>query len=190
MISIQNYQIQQEKRKLQVELDESKKEKEASGKQIERLQQELVMIKAQLENTEWSLCQKTDEVSLLKSQLKDSQNDQTSHITEMLILKFQLRETKQLLEEEEEKREAELKERFCQALQNFQLQSHENSLFNNSVEQRGEMQRRGPDETRGGQVGKQIGHCQQKIQSGTEHQNGKDSVDKGESHLLPETTPA
>ncbi|XP_023242235.1 leucine zipper putative tumor suppressor 2-like [Centruroides sculpturatus] len=134
MVSVQNYQIQQEKRKLQVELDESKKEKEASGEQIERLRQELAIVKAQLEETEWSLCQKTGEVSLLKSQLKDSQGDQTSRVAEMLTLKSQLRETRQLLEEKE-KREAELEERLLQAqqqleqaLQNFQLQSREIQL--------------------------------------------------------------
>lgn len=138
IVSVQNYQIQQEKRKLQVELEESKKDKDASGEQIERLRQEMGILKAQLEETEWSLCQKTGEVSLLKSQLKDSQGDQTSRVTEMLMLKSQLKETRQLVEEKE-KQEAELEEKLCkvqqellhskqqleEALQNFQLQSRD-----------------------------------------------------------------
>lgn len=66
MLMMQNYQHQQEKKRLCAEA-------QRAGAQTDRLSQEVKILKDRLEETEWNLCQKTGEISLLKSQLKDIQ---------------------------------------------------------------------------------------------------------------------
>lgn len=63
---MQTYQLQQEKKRLSVEL-------QRSNLQNERLKQEVAHLRNRLEDTEWVLCQKTGEISLLKTQIKECQ---------------------------------------------------------------------------------------------------------------------
>lgn len=88
---VQNYQFQQEKKQLKLDYEELKDDKAAAEKQLDVLRGELESVRAQLEETEWSMCQKTGEIALLKLQLKDTQGDQNSRIAELLALKAQLR---------------------------------------------------------------------------------------------------
>lgn len=66
MLMMQTYQLQQEKKRLSVELQKS-------NLQNERLKQEVTHLRNRLEDTEWGLCQKTGEISLLKTQIKECQ---------------------------------------------------------------------------------------------------------------------
>lgn len=59
MLMMQTYQLQQDKKRLC-------EEAEAARQEADRL-------RARLEDTEWTLCQKTGEIALLKTQLKDAQ---------------------------------------------------------------------------------------------------------------------
>ncbi|XP_037090953.1 leucine zipper putative tumor suppressor 2-like [Pollicipes pollicipes] len=92
MLTMQTYQLQQEKRKLRQETDELRRDKDQTARQNKELKQELTALRSQLEDTEWRLCQKTGEISLLKSQLKDCQGDQTTRSHEMLHIRAQVRE--------------------------------------------------------------------------------------------------
>lgn len=59
MLMMQTYQLQQDKKRLCDEADGAR--------------QEADRLRARLEDTEWTLCQKTGEIALLKTQLKDAQ---------------------------------------------------------------------------------------------------------------------
>ncbi|XP_022242015.1 leucine zipper putative tumor suppressor 2 homolog [Limulus polyphemus] len=98
-----SFQAQQEKRKMQADLEELRREKNNEEQKNDVLRQELDQCQSLLEETEWTLCQKTGEISLLKSQLKGSQGDQTTRATELLSLKAQLKEKQLQLTEKNQK---------------------------------------------------------------------------------------
>ncbi|CAL4069476.1 unnamed protein product, partial [Meganyctiphanes norvegica] len=91
-LTTQTYQLQTERRKLLVELEDSRRERENAAGQLEQLRRENTELRGQLEETEWGICQKSGEISLLKTQLKDSQGDQTTRGHELLHLRAQVRQ--------------------------------------------------------------------------------------------------
>nr|XP_020452298.1 NEDD4-binding protein 3 homolog [Monopterus albus]XP_020452308.1 NEDD4-binding protein 3 homolog [Monopterus albus]XP_020452317.1 NEDD4-binding protein 3 homolog [Monopterus albus] len=87
-LQLQLFEAQQEKSRLQEELDRLRRE---------RSQETGAMIKQTsptLEETQWEVCQKSGEISLLKQQLRDSQAEVTQKLSEIFQLKTQLRETR------------------------------------------------------------------------------------------------
>jgi hypothetical protein len=50
-----------------------KRNNDETKNNVKHLQKEILLLRSQLEETEWSLCQKIGEISLLKVQLKESQ---------------------------------------------------------------------------------------------------------------------
>ncbi|KAK9517856.1 hypothetical protein VZT92_023195 [Zoarces viviparus] len=87
-LQLQLFKAQQEKSRLQEELD---------GLNRERSQEDGAMAKRTsptLEETQWKVCQKSGEISLLKQQLRDSQAEVTQKLSELFQLKTQLRETR------------------------------------------------------------------------------------------------
>ncbi|XP_064874495.1 NEDD4-binding protein 3-A [Oncorhynchus nerka] len=87
-LQLQLYKAQQEKNRLQDELDAL-----TGGRQREG-QESLKGTSPTLEETQWQVCQKSGEISLLKQQLRDSQAEVTSKLSELFQLKTQLRETR------------------------------------------------------------------------------------------------
>ncbi|XP_052343817.1 NEDD4-binding protein 3-A isoform X2 [Oncorhynchus keta] len=87
-LQLQLYKAQQEKNRLQDELDAL-----TGGRQREG-QGSLKGTSPTLEETQWQVCQKSGEISLLKQQLRDSQAEVTSKLSELFQLKTQLRETR------------------------------------------------------------------------------------------------
>ncbi|CAL1613511.1 unnamed protein product [Knipowitschia caucasica] len=99
-LQLQLYKTQQEKTKLQEELDSLRKEKsQDSGVKTKRTS-------PTLEETQWEVCQKSGEISLLKQQLRDSQAEVTQKLSEIFHLKSQLRETRTVLSSRESQGEA------------------------------------------------------------------------------------
>ncbi|KAM4621477.1 NEDD4-binding protein 3-A isoform 2-T4 [Polymixia lowei] len=87
-LQLQLYRAQQDKNRLQEELDSLKKE---------RSPEEGTKAKGTsptLEETQWEVCQKSGEISLLKQQLRDSQAEVTQKLSEIFQLKTQLRDTR------------------------------------------------------------------------------------------------
>uniref|UniRef100_A0A3B4ACQ1 NEDD4 binding protein 3 n=1 Tax=Periophthalmus magnuspinnatus TaxID=409849 RepID=A0A3B4ACQ1_9GOBI len=90
-LQLQLYKTQQEKARLQEELDSLR---------TERSQDSGVRAKTTsptLEETQWEVCQKSGEISLLKQQLKDSQAEVTQKLSEIFHLKTELREARSAL---------------------------------------------------------------------------------------------
>ncbi|XP_077296419.1 leucine zipper putative tumor suppressor 2 isoform X2 [Arctopsyche grandis] len=87
MLMMQTYQLQQDKKRL--------------CEEAEGARQEADRLRARLEDTEWTLCQKTGEISLLKTQLKDAQSEQTAKVHEILQFKSELRQVKDNLDRRE-----------------------------------------------------------------------------------------
>ncbi|XP_055783592.1 NEDD4-binding protein 3-A-like isoform X2 [Salvelinus fontinalis] len=87
-LQLQLHKAQQEKNRLQDELDAL-----GGGSQREG-QGSLKGTSPTLEETQWQVCQKSGEISLLKQQLRDSQAEVTSKLSELFQLKTQLRETR------------------------------------------------------------------------------------------------
>jgi hypothetical protein len=67
------FQLQQETRRLKTELNTAQAENERSAALVAELRQELAVLRARLDDTEWGLCHKSGELALIKAQLKDSQ---------------------------------------------------------------------------------------------------------------------
>lgn len=87
-LQLQLYKAQQEKTRLQEELDSLKRERsQEAGAMVKRTS-------PTLEETQWEVCQKSGEISLLKQQLRDSQAEVTQKLSEIFQLKTQLRETR------------------------------------------------------------------------------------------------
>ncbi|XP_074531002.1 NEDD4-binding protein 3-A [Halichoeres trimaculatus] len=94
-LQLQLFKAQQEKSRLQEELD---------GLKRERSQEVGALMKPTsptLEETQWEVCQKSGEISLLKQQLRDSQAEVTQKLSELFQLKTQLRETRTELRNKE-----------------------------------------------------------------------------------------
>ncbi|KAK2849350.1 hypothetical protein Q5P01_009184 [Channa striata] len=87
-LQLQLFKAQQEKIRLQEELDSLKRERShEAGAMTKRTS-------PTLEETQWEVCQKSGEISLLKQQLRDSQAEVTQKLSEIFQLKTQLRETR------------------------------------------------------------------------------------------------
>lgn len=87
-LQLQLFKAQQEKNRLQEELDGLKREQsQEAGATVKRTS-------PTLEETQWEVCQKSGEISLLKQQLRDSQAEVTQKLSELFQLKTQLRETR------------------------------------------------------------------------------------------------
>ncbi|XP_068596665.1 NEDD4-binding protein 3-A [Brachionichthys hirsutus] len=99
-LQLQLFKAQQEKNRLQEELD---------GLKRERGQEDGAIVKPTsptLEETQWEVCQKSGEISLLKQQLRESQTEVTQKLSELFQLKTQLRETRTDLRNKEGQVEA------------------------------------------------------------------------------------
>lgn len=99
-LQLQLFKAQQEKNKLQEELESLRRE---------RSQEAGALVKPTsptLEETQWEVCQKSGEISLLKQQLRDSQAEVTQKLSELFQLKTQLRETRTELRNKEGQIEA------------------------------------------------------------------------------------
>ncbi|KAL3045084.1 hypothetical protein OYC64_013360 [Pagothenia borchgrevinki] len=87
-LQLQLFKAQQEKNRLQEELDSRNRERsQEAGAMVKRTS-------PTLEETQWEVCQKSGEISLLKQQLRDSQAEVTQKLSEIFQLKTQLRETR------------------------------------------------------------------------------------------------
>ncbi|XP_045067061.1 NEDD4-binding protein 3-A [Coregonus clupeaformis] len=87
-LQLQLYKAQQEKNRLQEELDALRGDRQREG------QGSLKGTSPTLEETRWQVCQKSGEISLLKQQLRDSQAEVTCKLSELFQLKTQLRESR------------------------------------------------------------------------------------------------
>lgn len=94
-LQLQLYKSQQEKAKLQEELDSLRKE----GSQDQGARAKTTS--PTLEETQWEVCQKSGEISLLKQQLRDSQAEVTQKLSEIFHLKTQLRDARTVLSNRE-----------------------------------------------------------------------------------------
>ncbi|XP_059202375.1 NEDD4-binding protein 3-A [Centropristis striata] len=99
-LQLQLFKAQQEKNRLQEELDSLNKEKSQEAGAIAK------RTSPTLEETQWEVCQKSGEISLLKQQLRDSQAEVTQKLSEIFQLKTQLRETRTNLRNREGQLEA------------------------------------------------------------------------------------
>ncbi|XP_054453566.1 NEDD4-binding protein 3-A [Anoplopoma fimbria] len=87
-LQLQLFKAQQDKNRLQEELDSLNRERsQEAGAMAKRTS-------PTLEETQWEVCQKSGEISLLKQQLRDSQAEVTHKLSEIFQLKTQLRETR------------------------------------------------------------------------------------------------
>ncbi|CAI5651697.1 unnamed protein product [Oreochromis niloticus] len=87
-LQLQLFKVQQEKNRLQEELDGMRKEMCRDAGAVPR------RTSPTLEETQWEVCQKSGEISLLKQQLRDSQAEVTQKLSEIFQLKTELRETR------------------------------------------------------------------------------------------------
>ncbi|MCJ8735444.1 hypothetical protein PDJAM_G00247330 [Pangasius djambal] len=102
LLQLQVLQLQQDKDRLQEEVDQLIKDRDAAESQLIYKHQHTPLTPT-LEETQWEVCQKVGEISLLKQQLKDSQADVASKLSEIVSLRAALRETRSKMEELEEK---------------------------------------------------------------------------------------
>lgn len=89
-LQLQLYKAQQEKKRLQEELDLQQSQCE----ELRLRQQQAERLSPKLEETKWEVCQKTAEISLLKQQIRDSQEELSQKVGEIFSLKTQLREAR------------------------------------------------------------------------------------------------
>ncbi|XP_053734488.1 NEDD4-binding protein 3-A isoform X2 [Synchiropus splendidus] len=99
-LQLQLYRAQQEKNKLQEELESCRREQGPESGAVKKC------ISPTLEETQWEVCQKAGEISLLKQQLRDSQAEVTHKLSEIFQLKTQLRESRGELRRKESQVEA------------------------------------------------------------------------------------
>ncbi|OCT88708.1 NEDD4-binding protein 3-A [Xenopus laevis] len=116
-LQLQLYKVQQEKKRLQEELNSLRGESE----ELRQKQSQSDNSGPKLEDSKWEISQKAGEISLLKQQLRDSQAEINQKLGEVVSLKSQLREAKVLVKEKE-KESAELSTRL-QALENAKSQA-------------------------------------------------------------------
>uniref|UniRef100_A0A8C9Y6R7 NEDD4 binding protein 3 n=1 Tax=Sander lucioperca TaxID=283035 RepID=A0A8C9Y6R7_SANLU len=87
-LQLQLFKAQQEKNRLQEELNSLSRERSQEAEAMAK------RTSPTLEETQWEVCQKSGEISLLKQQLRDSQAEVTQKLSEIFQLKTQLRETR------------------------------------------------------------------------------------------------
>ncbi|XP_051514828.1 NEDD4-binding protein 3-A-like [Myxocyprinus asiaticus] len=91
-LQLQIYKAQQERYRLQEELDAVRLECQTLKSQDPTAHSQ--NNNPQLEETQWEVCQKSGEISLLKQQLRDSQAEVTQKLSEIFFLKTQLHEAR------------------------------------------------------------------------------------------------
>ncbi|XP_047678794.1 leucine zipper putative tumor suppressor 1 isoform X1 [Tachysurus fulvidraco] len=124
LLQLQVIQLQQDKDRLQEEVDQLIRDRDSAESQLIYKHQH-TPITATLEETQWEVCQKVGEISLLKQQLKDSQAEVTSKLSDIVSLRAALRETRSKMEELVEK------QRECEEalrLRNTEMEVCENEL--------------------------------------------------------------
>ncbi|XDV37535.1 hypothetical protein PO909_007122 [Leuciscus waleckii] len=91
-LQLQLYKVQQERNRLQEELDSVRLECQTLKSQSPAGQSQ--NINPQLEETQWEVCQKSGEIALLKQQFRDSQAEVTQKLSDIFLLKTQLHEAR------------------------------------------------------------------------------------------------
>ncbi|XP_066572579.1 NEDD4-binding protein 3-B [Amia ocellicauda] len=90
-MQLQLYKAQQEKRRLQEDLEALQLECQCLKSRCSAIQEQ---DSPRLEETKWEVCQKSGEISLLKQQLRESQAEVTRKLSDVFQLKTQLREAR------------------------------------------------------------------------------------------------
>ncbi|CAH2277443.1 Hypothetical predicted protein [Pelobates cultripes] len=96
-LQLQLYKVQQEKKRLQEELNSLRGECE----DLRQKQSQPENLSPKLEESKWEISQKAGEISLLKQQLRDSQAEISQKLGEVFSLKNQLRDAKDFAKEKE-----------------------------------------------------------------------------------------
>ncbi|KAF5892899.1 leucine zipper putative tumor suppressor 1-like, partial [Clarias magur] len=102
LLQLQILQLQQDKDRLQEEVDQLIRDRNAAESQLIYKHRHTPSTPT-LEETQWEVCQKVGEISLLKQQLKDSQAEVSNKLSEIVSLRASLRELRSKMEELEEK---------------------------------------------------------------------------------------
>ncbi|MBN3275024.1 LZTS1 protein, partial [Polyodon spathula] len=103
VMQLQVFQLQQEKKKLQDDLNQLAQERDLLEVRLKSYEKGQTQLAPTLEETQWEVCQKSGEISLLKQQLKESQGDVSHKLNEIVSLKALLKETKAKIEPMEQK---------------------------------------------------------------------------------------
>ncbi|MBN3281463.1 LZTS1 protein, partial [Polyodon spathula] len=103
VMQLQIFQLQQEKKKLQDDLNQLAQEQDQLEVKLKSYEKGQTQLAPTLEETQWEVCQKSGEISLLKQQLKESQGDVSHKLNEIVSLKALLKETKAKIEPMEQK---------------------------------------------------------------------------------------
>ncbi|MGH0120790.1 UNVERIFIED_CONTAM: hypothetical protein FKN15_065126 [Acipenser sinensis] len=103
VMQLQVFQLQQEKKKLQDDLNQLAQERDLLEVKLKSYEKGQTQLAPTLEETQWEVCQKSGEISLLKQQLKESQGDVSHKLNEIVSLKALLKETKAKIEPMEQK---------------------------------------------------------------------------------------
>ncbi|XP_043925368.1 NEDD4-binding protein 3 isoform X2 [Protopterus annectens] len=101
-LQLQLYKVQQEKRRLQKELDDLHLECEEFKTRNSDFEQGQGSVPPKVKESKWEVCRKAGEVSLLKKQLKDSQIEVAKKLSELFSLKSELREAQAELQVKDE----------------------------------------------------------------------------------------
>ncbi|XP_029459728.1 leucine zipper putative tumor suppressor 1 [Rhinatrema bivittatum] len=102
VLHLQIFQLQQDKKQLQEDLQTLLKERDLLESKLKSYEKEKTNFAPALEETQWEVCQKSGEISLLKQQLKDSQSELSLKTSEILSLKAQLKDVKGKIEVHEQ----------------------------------------------------------------------------------------
>lgn len=103
LLQLQVIQLQQDKERLQEEVDRLNHERNTVESRFRTYESQKKHLAPTLEETQWEVCQKSGEISLLKQQLRDSHAEVSNKLSEIVGLKAALKESKNKLEELEQK---------------------------------------------------------------------------------------
>ncbi|XP_051950829.1 leucine zipper putative tumor suppressor 1 [Xyrauchen texanus] len=99
LLQVQVIQLQQDKERLQKEVDKLNRDRDSAESQLRTYKSQKNNLVPTLEETQWEVCQKSGEISLLKQQLRDSQADAGNKLSEIVSLKVSLKESRNKMEE-------------------------------------------------------------------------------------------
>ncbi|XP_067286274.1 leucine zipper putative tumor suppressor 2 homolog [Pseudorasbora parva] len=94
LLQLQVFQLQQEKKKHQDDLNQILQERQRLEERCASYEREHTQLGPRLEESKWEVCQKSGEISLMKQQLKDLQADLAQRVGELVTLRGQLREVR------------------------------------------------------------------------------------------------
>ncbi|XP_056586065.1 leucine zipper putative tumor suppressor 2 homolog [Triplophysa dalaica] len=103
LLQLQVIQLQQDKERLQEEVDQLNHERNTAETRLRTYESQKKHLAPTLEESQWEVCQKSGEISLLKQQLRDSQAVVGNKLSEIVALKAALKVSKNKLEELEQK---------------------------------------------------------------------------------------